>query len=152
MIEITDGDARDVAGIMQVMNDAFDRQFGEAWTAAQCIALLSLPQNRLLLARKSEEIVGFAMTRWVLDEEELLMIAVAPEQQRQNVGNLLLQSVRSGGVYGGRKKLFLEVRENNPAHIFYLHHGFEEIGRRKGYYRGDSGQVFDAITMAMTIL
>ena len=152
MIEITDGDARDIAGIMLVMNDAFDPQFGEAWTAAQCIALLSLPQNRLLLARRNDRIVGFAMTRWVLDEEELLMIAVAPEQQRQNVGNLLLQSVRSSAVYGGRKKLFLEVRENNPAHKFYLRKGFEEIGRRKGYYRGNAGQSFDAITMAMTIL
>ena len=152
MIEILDGDARDVAGIMLVMNDAFDPQFGEAWTAAQCIALLSLPQNQLLLARRNNAIVGFAMTRWVLDEEELLMIAVARNEQRQNIGELLLRAVRNEAADGGRKKLFLEVRCSNPAHHFYLRHGFEEVGRRKGYYRGNMGQNFDAITMTLEII
>ena len=152
MIEIMDGDARDVAGVMLVMNDAFDPQFGEAWTAAQCIALLSLPQNRLLLARHNNAIVGFAMTRWVLDEEELLMIAVTRDQQRQNIGERILRAVCNEAADGGRTKLFLEVRDSNPAHHFYLRHGFEEVGRRKGYYRGNIGQNYDAITMTLAII
>jgi [ribosomal protein S18]-alanine N-acetyltransferase len=151
MLEIIHGDARDIAGVMTVMNDAFDPQFGEAWTAAQCLALLTLPHNQLLLAKLCDVTVGFAMTRWVLDEEELLMIAVARTQQRQNIGGQLLQSVRNGARNGGRKKLFLEVRDNNNAHKFYLRQGFEEVGRRKGYYRGNSGQSFDAITMSAVI-
>ncbi len=151
MIDILDGDARDVEGVMAIMNDAFDPQFGEAWTAAQCIALLSMPQSRLLLARDGEAAIGFAMTRWVLDEEELLMIAVANAQQRRGVGKQLLQSVKQSAAGGGRKKLFLEVRDGNDAHKFYLGRGFKEAGRRKGYYRGVSGQSFDAITMIAEI-
>jgi [ribosomal protein S18]-alanine N-acetyltransferase len=151
MVDIIHGDARDIAGVMTVMNDAFDPQFGEAWTAAQCIALLAMPHNQLLLAREGEITVGFAMTRWVLDEEELLMIAVANKQQRRNVGLQLLQSVKNNAANDERKKLFLEVRDGNPAHIFYLGCGFEEVGRRKAYYRGVSGQSFDAITMTAKI-
>ncbi len=151
MTSIIQGDARDIAGVMTVMNDAFDPQYGEAWTSAQCIALLALPDNRLLLAKNEAGIAGFAMTRWVLDEEELLMIAVERAHQRQNIGGLLLQSVINGAAKGGRKKIFLEVRESNEAHQFYLDQGFIEVGRRKGYYRGNAGQVFDAITMAITI-
>ncbi len=152
MLEIIHGDARDIAGVMTVMNDAFDPRFGEAWTAAQCIALLALPHNRLFLAKVNGVTAGFAMSRWVLDEEELLMIAVASTHQRQNIGGQLLQSVRDGARNGGRKKLFLEVRENNKAHMFYLGQGFEEVGRRKSYYRGNSGRNFDAITMSAVIL
>ncbi|MBK2451639.1 hypothetical protein [Escherichia coli] len=40
----------------------------------------------------------------------------------------------------------LEVRTNNPATAFYVAEGFVKIGERRDYYRGSSGQAFDALT------
>lgn len=151
MITIKQGDAHDIAGIMVVMNEVFDPEFGEAWTAAQCLAALTLPANRVMLAVQQTTIVGFALSRWVLDEEELLMIAVAAAQQRQSIGRMLLQSVIDNAEIADRRKLYLEVRDGNGAHTFYKSLGFQEVGRRKQYYRGQTGQTFDAITMAKTI-
>jgi ribosomal-protein-alanine N-acetyltransferase len=155
MIAIRQGDARDIAGIMAVMNEVFDPEFGEAWTASQCLAALTLPANRVMLAVNQTvgqtSIVGFALSRWVLDEEELLMIAVAAAQQRQSVGRMLLQSVIDNAKIADRQKLYLEVRDGNGAHSFYKSIGFQEVGRRKQYYRGQTGQTFDAISMAKTI-
>jgi ribosomal-protein-alanine N-acetyltransferase len=37
MIQIIEGDARNISAVMSVMNDAFDPRFGEAWTAAQLL-------------------------------------------------------------------------------------------------------------------
>ena len=85
MIEIAEGDARDIAAIMPVMDDAFDPLFGESWNASQCLAALSMPNCRLVFARNNSAIIGFAISRWVLDEEELLMIAVSRHHQRQGV-------------------------------------------------------------------
>jgi [ribosomal protein S18]-alanine N-acetyltransferase len=147
MIDIIEGQASDIAAIMPVMNAAFDPEFGEAWTAAQCLSMLYLPSNLFLIAQMDGVAKGFALSRWVLDEEELLMIAVSPENQRENIGKALLDHMISRAIIGGRKKVYLEVRDGNAAFYFYKSNGFEEVSRRKNYYRGINGLIFDAISM-----
>ena len=133
------------------MDDAFDASFGEAWTSAQCLSALAIPDCRLLIARSDNNVIGFSMTRWVLDTEELLMIAVLRSSQRSNLGSLLLAAIIKHAKDNNREKLFLEVREGNKAYDFYCTSGFIPIGRRKQYYRGPDGFRPDAITMALTI-
>ncbi len=151
MIEIVEGDAADIAAIMPIMQDAFDPRFGEAWTAAQCLSAMAIPGCRLLLARTDQETAGFALSRWVLDSEELLMIGVAKQWQRKNIGRLLLSEIVSKAREEKRSQIFLEVREGNSAHDFYSRFGFRPIGRRKQYYNAPEGIRPDAITMAFDI-
>ena len=151
MIDIVEGDATDIASIMPVMDDAFDPAFGEAWTSGQCLSALAIPDCRLLIAKAGDKVAGFAMTRWVLETEELLMIGVVRNWRRQNVGSMLLKDVVSRAREDEREKLFLEVRDGNDAHDFYRASGFIPIGRRKQYYRGSNGLRPDAITMVMNI-
>ena len=149
MIEIVIGSAIDVPTIMPIMADAFDAAYGEGWTAAQCLATLGLPDCQLLLARNNDEVCGFAITRWVLDSEELLMIGVAPQFQRQKVGASILTDIVQRAKGANRTMLFLEVRDGNPAHDFYCRSGFTPIGRRKNYYKSTIGLSPDAITMSL---
>lgn len=151
MIRVVEGDARDVAGMMTIMDDAFDPQFGEAWTAAQCLSSLVMPDSQLLLAKDGGTICGFAMSRWVLDHQELLMIGVAQRLQGQKIGKLLLSETIHRARQAGRSKIFLEVRDGNKAHSFYLKAGFIPIGRRKNYYKNTQGISLDAITMLLEI-
>lgn len=151
MIHIVQGGALDVASIMPIMSDAFDPRFGEAWTAAQCLSALVLPDCQLLLAKDGDVLCGFAITRWVFEHEELLMIGVAQNYQRQQIGQNLLSEVINRGQIAGREKLFLEVRDGNPAQYFYLKAGFTPIGRRKNYYKGTEGISPDAITMGIDL-
>ena len=148
MIEIIHGTPDDVAAIMPVMNDAFDPEFGEAWSAAQCLSALSMPCSQLFLAKSNDDaVVGFAISRWVMDEEELLMIGVLSEFRKQRVASSLLDKIRNDATFCGRIKIFLEVREDNSARNFYHNYGFSEIGRRRGYYTGRDGKTRDAVTM-----
>lgn len=151
MIDIRQGSANDVAAIMPVMDDAFDPDFGEAWTSAQCLSSLALPCSQLLLARNLAGVHGFTLSRWVADEEELLLIGVAPNARRQNIGRQLIETLVENARGGNRASVFLEVREGNPAHDFYRKIGFQPYGRRKGYYRSKDGLLFDSITMALRI-
>lgn len=151
MIEIVEGDATNIATIMPVMDDAFDPAFGESWTDAQCLSALAMPDCRLVIAKSGDLVAGFAMSRWVMDIEELLMIGVAKTSQRQNVGSLLLRFIVERAKSDARQKLFLEVRDGNDAYDFYRAFGFLAIGRRKQYYRGSNGVRPDAITMAMNL-
>lgn len=151
MIGVVEGDAGDIAAMMHVMHDAFDPQFGEAWTAAQCLSTLVLPDCQLLLAKDGESVCGFAMSRWVFDHQELLMIGVARRLQGQNIGKLLLSETIQRAREAGRTKIFLEVRDGNKAYDFYLKSGFTTIGRRKNYYKNADGISPDAITMLLEL-
>lgn len=152
MMEIVEGTPHDIASIMPVMNDAFEADYGEAWTAAQCLAALSVPGSQLLLARSDDGIVtGFAMTRWVLDEEELLMIGVGRKWRNNNIASLLLNEIRKKAIAANRSKLFLEVREDNPARQFYEKSGFSSIRIRKEYYVGKDGKHRNAVTMQVNL-
>lgn len=151
MIEVVEGSAADISAIMPIMTDAFHPDHGEAWTAAQCLSTLVLPDCQLLLARDGDAICGFAMSRWILDHEELLMIGVSPCFQRRSIGSCLLSDIAQRAKSAGRTKLFLEVRDGNPAYDFYCQSGFVPIGRRKNYYKSANGIRPDAITMSLNL-
>jgi [ribosomal protein S18]-alanine N-acetyltransferase len=86
MISIYEGDGRDVALIMPIMESAFDPRYGEAWSSSQCMGLLAMPGSQMLIAAEEDRAIGFVLSRWVVDEEELLMIGVSPQQHRVGVG------------------------------------------------------------------
>lgn len=151
MIAILPGDGLDIPAIMPVMADAFDPAFGEAWTAAQCLATLSMPGSQLWLASEQDRILGFALSRWVVDEEELLLIGVSPTARRLGVGRELVAALTANARDGGRSKIFLEVREGNPAQRFYQWMGFEPMSRRTGYYKAKDGSLHDSITMSLKL-
>ncbi len=150
-VEFTAGDATTIPDIMPVMRRAFDPAFGEAWNEDQCLAMMSLPSTSLWIARQQNLVCGFAMTRSVLDEMELLLIAVDPAIQRRAIGRGLLERVLQSAQISQVKRLFLEVRQDNPAIKFYENRDFERIGIRPGYYSGHDGQRRDACTYALAL-
>ena len=151
LVELVAGDARDADAVDRVMAAAFDPRFGEAWTRAQCIGILAMPGVWLTLARVEGVVVGFALSRAIMDEAELLLIAVDPAHGRGGVGAALLRSVIAECSVRGVARLHLEVRANNPAIALYTAHGFGHEGVRRNYYRNRIGEAFDAHTYARAI-
>ena len=147
-IEIAAGSFADLDSVMAVMEDGFDPAFGEAWTRAQCASLLPMPGVWLTLARDGGEVVGFAMSRTVAGEAELLLLAVARGARRRGAGAKLVRRFLEDAAARGAGKMHLEVRDGNPAIGLYSSAGFSEVGRRKDYYRGPSGEQYDALTLA----
>lgn len=138
----------DLDEAMIVMDEAFDPEFGEAWTRAQCAGIMSLPGVWLTVARVAGEPAGFALTRVVADEAELLLLGVRPRFRRRGVASALLVAAETDALARGARKLHLEVRAENPAAALYDSAGFAPAGRRAGYYVGLGGQLFDAITLS----
>jgi [ribosomal protein S18]-alanine N-acetyltransferase len=141
----------DIASILPVMERAFDPQFGEAWTASQCLSMLSLPGTRFVTCWTADKAVGFAIARTVLDETELLLIAVDPSFAGQGIGSQLLDHVATESVNLGAKRLHVEVRSDNHAIEFYSVKGFVKVGTRPNYYRRNDGGPTHAITMVNEI-
>lgn len=146
-ITISEGGMADLEAVMQVMGDSFDPAYGEAWTSAQCAGLMPMPGVWLSLARSDGDVIGFALGRIVLKEAELLLLAVRQDGQRKGVGQMLLDRFILVAASRGADRLHLEVRAGNPAMNLYLKAGFAEVGRRKNYYTGSDGQIYDALTL-----
>jgi ribosomal-protein-alanine N-acetyltransferase len=152
---VIDEQIEDVERIMAVMIAAFDPAFGEAWNRRQVSDALVLPNTHYLLAggdggppAEGQPAVGFALSRGAADEEELLLLAVHPEHRGRGIGSALLQRFIAVAEANGKTRLFLEMREGNPAESLYRRAGFEAVGRRRNYYRGASAGPLDAITYA----
>lgn len=87
---------------------------------------------------------GFLLGRVIAGEGELLTLAVAPEARRQGTGRKLTQEFMNHARKRGAEELFLEVAAlNQPAKSLYTSLGWQEAGRRRGYY----GPNQDAIIM-----
>lgn len=82
-----------------------------------------------------EIVTGFAISRVVLDEAELLTIALDREVRGRGLAAPLLKRHAERVRRAGAASLFLEVAaDNTPALALYRGLGMVEIGRRKGYY------------------
>ena len=141
--------------IMAVMGAAFDPAYGEAWTRRQVEdALLFGNCYYGLIASNGEftndgqEISGFFLSRHGVEEEELLLLAVAPNARGKGLGRLLLGEFASQARARGAHRLLLEMRRGNPAEALYRSFGFTQIGERRAYYRTSTGERIDAITFA----
>lgn len=151
LIELTGGGAHDLPTVDRLMQAAFDPRYGEAWTPGQCLGVLAMPGVWLTLAHVDERPVGFALTRAVADEAELLLLAADPKQRRAGIGSALLRAVLTDAAARGVTRAHLEVRADNPAVAFYTRHGFAKVGERRDYYRGTDGARRDAHTYALDL-
>lgn len=110
------------------------------WTKEQLVADIKQPEVVYYLAKQGGDILGFLAVQQLADELEILQIAVKKDAQGQGIAGRLLGCIEA---FAGA--VFLEVRASNQrAKGLYERYGFEEIGRRKGYYHGP---VEDAIVM-----
>lgn len=145
----------DLDRIMAVMASAFDPAFGEAWNRRQVEDALILGNCHYGLIAATggqpegaEPAAGFFLSRTGFDEEELLLLAVAPEWRGRGLGRGLLKRFAEGARARGAGRLLLEMRRGNPAEVLYRNFGFVPVGERPNYYRSANGDRIDAITFA----
>lgn len=148
-VRLQPGNSEDLDDVMQVMDAAFNRRFGEAWTRSQCAGILPMAGVFLVTARDpdTKEPVGFSLSRTVGQESELLLLAVIPARHREGIGRMLLEDFIKRARNQGARRVHLEVRDGNPAVEMYRDMGFSPVGRRRNYYRAPDGSRFDALTL-----
>lgn len=140
--------------IDRVMHSAFDARYGEAWTPGQVLATLSYPGYRVRgakLAADDDSLGGFAISRTVMGESELLLLGVDSLRRRSGFGFALMQDWHDYCRDNQVDRMFLEMREDNTARFLYEKCGFSDLARRKAYYHGQDGIIRDAITMECNV-
>jgi len=90
------------------------------------------------VAEQGGLVVGYVGLWRILDEGQIMDVAVLPTYRRRGIARRLLQSLLDDCVAAGVDRLLLEVRSKNVGAItLYEGLGFVREGLRKGYYPDD---------------
>lgn len=102
----------------------------------------------MLVMRRDEVPVAYAVMLLVVDEAHLLNLSVIAGMQGRGLGQRFLRYLFGHARQNAATQFFLEVRPSNaPAIALYEKVGFVPVGRRKRYYPAENGGREDAILM-----
>jgi [ribosomal protein S18]-alanine N-acetyltransferase len=123
-------DAEAASGILRESPEAV------GWSAPMIRDLLATTGVSGFIAKRDCRATGLILGRQVLDEGEILNLAVAKGNRRRGEGTALSRQMMNSFAMRGVQRVFLEVRESNLGAIaFYERLGFRRVGRRQGYYQ-----------------
>ena len=140
--------------IESVFKNVFDEYYGEYYDEESLFASLTFingkhiypdvvySKNKFFVMLIDNIIIGYIYFSAVLDEAELLRIAIKDKFKSKGLSNLIMNTYLK---YTGDKasSYFLEVRSNNYiARKLYEKYGYQSIATRKNYY---SNPVDDAV-------
>ena len=109
--------------------------FSMPWSERSVASELQNPLSLWLVAEENGRVLGYVGSQTVLDESDMLNLAVLPECRRGGVGRALVTALCAALHSRGSRCLTLEVRDSNAAaRALYTALGFREIGRRPRYY------------------
>ena len=110
--------------------------FTTPWSENSVRAELTNPLSLWLVAVDHGQVVGYVGSQSVMDEADMMNVAVSDAYRRQGIARKLVEALITALDKRGVHSLTLEVRASNePAKQLYRQIGFEQVGRRPNYYR-----------------
>lgn len=110
--------------------------FPDPWCEESVALELHNKLSLWLVAVEQDVVVGYIGSQTVLDESDMMNMAVHPDHRRKGIAEALIHALCQKLKAKGSVSLALEVRiTNEPAKALYEKTGFELAGRRPNYYR-----------------
>lgn len=137
---------QDVPAVMRIERASFPT---DAWS--EQAMRRTFADGDAFVAEDDRGVIGYAA---VLAPEgsgdaDVLTIAVAEEARGEGTGAALLARMVGTAAERRARRVFLEVRADNPvAQGLYRSRGFRPVGRRKRYYQPDG---VDAVVMRLDL-
>ena len=135
----------DLAAVLEIESASFSRP----WTRRHFLDEMESSCGYPTVALANDgTLAGYLCLKLILDEAEILDVAVSAAKRGRGIGQLLVLDAMAFCRKQGVNLLSLEVRVGNAEAIaLYRRLGFHEVGRRKNYY--DNGE--DAILMDISL-
>ncbi len=133
-----------IAALAVLHADCFAPLPETPWSETAFRTLLNIPTTHAWVAGPGEgphegQIQGLLMVRELAGDWEVLTICVDPRAWRGGIARTLFAEFLA--FAGDDANIVLEVAvDNDPAIALYRAFGFQPVGRRPGYYAGDSAE------------
>lgn len=121
--------------------------FSKPWSQKALEAELSNSSAQFYVLTAASQVIGYCGMHIAADEAYIANIAVLPEHQGKGCGKKLTSHLVKTAKEKGCSFITLEVRPSNTKAVaLYKNLGFEENGRRKGFYTSPTE---DALIMTL---
>ena len=115
-----------------------------AWSKTMLKEELKNPFSKCFVAKEKNNVLGYLLGRVILDEGEILRLAVRPAFQKRGIGSKLLASFLEELKNLKIKRVFLEVSEENKRALrLYQKFNFNFLYFRKNYYEKNKALVME---------
>ena len=132
-----------------VLFELEQQNFNDFYSLSNCEQELLNTNKHYFVAVENEKIVGYAGILTIVDQAELLRIAVNKEHRKTGIASKIIEFLLNYLKNNNISQLFLEVNENNLNAIsLYKKFNFEISYTRKDYY----GEHQNAIIMQRSVL
>lgn len=146
-VKLIEAGAREIASQIAELEEMI---FSDPWSAGEIEKTLEQKHSLCAVAEAENQVVGYFLCYYVLDECEIARIAVHSDRRRDGVGRKLMSFLVAECKKRQVAKILLDVRIGNDTAIaFYEKMGFVRDGVRKGYYGGNHPE--DALLMSLDI-
>jgi len=110
--------------------------FSDPWSEKSVASELSNPLAFWLVADDNGRVAGYIGSQTVMGETDMMNVAVHPDYRNHGIATGLIVGLVEELRKMGSHCLTLEVRASNENAIrVYRRLDFQEVGRRKNYYR-----------------
>ena len=97
----------DLEQVVEIEN----RLFSDPWTKEGFFTFLTKENTMFFVIEEKEKILAYCSMQTVLDEGDILNVAVSPDRQREGIGYFLVDSMLKMAEMIGIHIVHLEVRE-----------------------------------------
>jgi ribosomal-protein-alanine N-acetyltransferase len=133
--------------VMAIEREAYEHP----WTRGNFLDSLNSGYQAQILGAGGV-VLGYFVAMKGVDEVHLLNLTVAPRQQGEGWGRVMLDALAVWARGQGAQWLWLEVRVSNArAQRIYEHQGYRRVGERKRYYPAAHGRREDAVVMSLKL-
>ena len=109
--------------------------FSDPWPQSVLAHELENELSLWLVAKQDGEVLGYVGSQSVLDEADMMNLAVRETARRRGIAKALVCALCRKLSEKGVQSLTLEVRDSNePAIRLYEALGFTQVGKRPNYY------------------
>ncbi|WP_375387340.1 ribosomal protein S18-alanine N-acetyltransferase [uncultured Amnibacterium sp.] len=145
-VPVRSASGEDLDAVMAIERASFPT---DAWSASAMRE--TLLDADAFVAEDARGVVGYAavLAPPGSGDADVLTIAVGEAHRGEGTGAALLERMLATAVDRGARRVFLEVRADNPvAQHLYASRGFRPVGRRRRYYQPDG---IDAVVMRLDL-
>ncbi len=129
---------------LEKINSIGLENFDDFWNINILRSELSKTDNNstYFIALDDNNVLGFAGILKILDEIDIMNIAVKKDMRKLGIGSMLLNYLIDFSINQNASCITLEVNENNSSAInLYNKYHFEQVGLRKKYYNNTDNAI-----------
>jgi [ribosomal protein S18]-alanine N-acetyltransferase len=135
MLDLRLATSNDATGISRMSAALIEQGLPKAWSSARVLHHIRRKDSVVLVAKRDEFLLGFAVMEFAEYSAHLDLLAVSTLTRRRGIARTMLEWLHETAIAAGIFTIDLELRVSNGVALnFYTSMGYQQHDYRQRYY------------------